>query len=384
MTSQPFNEFIVKVASRCNLNCDYCYEFNLGDESWKQQPKRMTESTARALGRRIAEHAAKHAIEQVFVSLHGGEVLLLGSDRLAAICEALRAEITPRTGLQLTMQTNAVLMSSAYIDVIKRFNIGVSISIDGDAAAHDRHRKDHHGRGSHAQVVQGIKLLLEASPEHLIGFLSVIDVRTDPVQILDSVAAFGVESVDFLLPHHNWDNRPPRPDGDPVAYGKWYWALYQAWTADRHPDVRIRVLTNIVSQLVGGASVFEDMTLAPATLVTIATDGSIEGVDSLKSTATGLQRLGLNIHEHDFDSALNHPLVQLRQSGAAQLCATCLACEFKRECAGGYFPHRWRSHSDFDNPSVYCSDLYWLVSQIKADLLERRRRRAALRNRSAG
>ena len=40
---------LVKLASRCNLNCDYCYVYQMGDESWRNQPKRMTGGTVEAL-----------------------------------------------------------------------------------------------------------------------------------------------------------------------------------------------------------------------------------------------------------------------------------------------------------------------------------------------
>jgi uncharacterized protein len=50
---KPFNEFIVKIASRCNINCDYCYEYNLGDENWRSQPVRMAQATLNTLAARI-------------------------------------------------------------------------------------------------------------------------------------------------------------------------------------------------------------------------------------------------------------------------------------------------------------------------------------------
>ena len=34
---------VLKVASLCNLNCTYCYVYNKGDESYKRQPKIMSE-----------------------------------------------------------------------------------------------------------------------------------------------------------------------------------------------------------------------------------------------------------------------------------------------------------------------------------------------------
>lgn len=384
MIARPLNEFIVNVASRCNLNCDYCYEYNLGDDTWKTQPKMMSEQTARALGRRIAEHVARHTLPSVFVSLHGGEVLLLGAKRLDTICGILLEEIAPVAELQLTMQTNATLLNERFIEVIRKHHIAVSVSIDGDRAAHDRHRLDHRGRGSYDRVVRGIELIRRAAPEYFTGLLSVIDVTNDAVDTLDAVASHGVEFVDFLLPHCHWDSRPPRPNGDPVAYGRWYWELYKAWTADRHPQIQVRFLANIVSQLAGGVSIFEEMTLAPATLVTVATDGGIEAVDSIKSTASGIQQLGLNVHADSFDAALDDPLVSIRQAGEAQLCSECRACTFKKECAGGYFPHRWGRGNRFDNLSVYCADLFWLVSQIRDDLAARRRKREALLHRAAG
>ena len=32
----PIIELVVKLASRCNLNCSYCYEYNKGDDTGKK------------------------------------------------------------------------------------------------------------------------------------------------------------------------------------------------------------------------------------------------------------------------------------------------------------------------------------------------------------
>ena len=39
---------LVKTASRCNLNCTYCYVYNLGDDGWKSQPRRMSSEVLEA------------------------------------------------------------------------------------------------------------------------------------------------------------------------------------------------------------------------------------------------------------------------------------------------------------------------------------------------
>ena len=55
---------VVKVASRCNLNCTYCYVYNMGDNSYKLQPKFMSIETIKKINefKLIAEANAVSSI----------------------------------------------------------------------------------------------------------------------------------------------------------------------------------------------------------------------------------------------------------------------------------------------------------------------------------
>ena len=75
----PFRQFILKVHSRCNLSCSYCYVYEMADQAWRDQPNRMSIPVADKVVERIAEHAQKHALMSVDVILHGGEPLLAGA-----------------------------------------------------------------------------------------------------------------------------------------------------------------------------------------------------------------------------------------------------------------------------------------------------------------
>src|ERR1700733_9245982 len=87
----PFQEFIVKVHSRCDLSCDYCYMYEMADQSWRDQPRAMSAETADLTARRIAEHARAHALDSVTLILHGGEPLLAGQDLITRLVTATRA-----------------------------------------------------------------------------------------------------------------------------------------------------------------------------------------------------------------------------------------------------------------------------------------------------
>ena len=72
---------LLKVVSRCNLDCSYCYVFNMGDELWRTLPKRMSAVTESAVAEQLGA-LLKDQARPFSIVLHGGEPLLLGASRL--------------------------------------------------------------------------------------------------------------------------------------------------------------------------------------------------------------------------------------------------------------------------------------------------------------
>src|SRR5437764_204497 len=126
----PFSEFIVKVASRCNLNCSYCYEYNLGDDSWRGQAAVMAETTCRTLAERVRQHALGHSLQEVTISFHGGEPLLLGAAKLDQYVSLIRDTAGEKFEISFSVQTNATLIDDAFIEVLRRHQFSVGVSVD--------------------------------------------------------------------------------------------------------------------------------------------------------------------------------------------------------------------------------------------------------------
>ena len=89
----PFREFIVKVHSRCDLSCDYCYMYEMADQSWRDQPRTMSEETADMTARRIGEHARAHELTEIMLILHGGEPLLAGRELISRLVMSTRRSV---------------------------------------------------------------------------------------------------------------------------------------------------------------------------------------------------------------------------------------------------------------------------------------------------
>ncbi|MEU7893694.1 FxsB family cyclophane-forming radical SAM/SPASM peptide maturase [Nonomuraea sp. NPDC049152] len=355
----PFRQFVLKVHSRCDLACDHCYVYEHADQSWRRRPKVMSRETVAWSALRIAEHVKSHALDQVTVVLHGGEPLLAGHDRLQAVAEAIEAALAGTCRLDLRVHTNGLLLDDDYLDLFEEKGVKVGVSLDGDRAAHDRHRRYADGRGSHDRVL-GRLAMLRRRPHLYAGLLCTVDVANDPIAVYEALAEQAPPRVDFLLRHATWDDPPGSGAGD------WLIAVFDRWVADGRP-MAVRLFDSIESTSRGGPSMTEALGLEPSDLVVIETDGAYEQVDSLKAAYDGAPETGLDVFGHTLDEVALHPGIVARQRGIDGLAQTCQRCPVVESCGGGLYPHRYKEGS-FANPSVYCADLLKLITHVRGRL----------------
>ncbi|RKT16366.1 uncharacterized protein BX285_0701 [Streptomyces sp. 1114.5] len=364
----PLTQFVVKMHSRCDLACDHCYVYEHADSSWSSRPKVISDGILAKAAERIGEHAAAHRLPAVRVVLHGGEPLLAGPDRLRRAAEALRSALPPGCALDLRIHTNGVLLSRAFCTLFAELDVKVGISLDGDKAANDRHRRYADGRSSHPQVLRAVALLDEPEFRHLFaGLLCTMDVENDPVAVYRALAELQPPAVDFLLPHATWDEPPKRPAAlGTTPYADWLLTVHGLWEADGRPFA-VRTFESVHRTLRGFSSLTESLGLEPSDLAVLETDGTFEQADSLKTAYDGAPATGMNVFAHSLDDLARHPGIAARQSGLAGLCEACRACSVVRSCGGGLYAHRYRSDDgggSFDHPSVYCGDLMTFIKDV--------------------
>nr|WP_221382474.1 FxsB family cyclophane-forming radical SAM/SPASM peptide maturase [Actinoplanes polyasparticus] len=365
---RPFRQFLLKLHSRCNLACDYCYVYRHADQSWRTRPRVMSEAVISAAARRIAEHVHAWHLDAVTIVLHGGEPLLAGVGTVRKVTGAVHAAVGPAAKVTFAIQTNGLLLDEAMLDALLDLDIRVGISLDGGRAEHDRHRNFASGAGSFDAVAAALNRLRHDRYRSLYsGLLCTVDVRNDPIDVYESLLAFEPPALDLLLPHGNWTNPPPRrAPGDPgTPYGDWLVTVFDRWYDAPDHRTNIRLFTAIISLLLNRASGYEAAGLDPVDYITVETDGSLEQSDVLKTVAEGAAATGLSVFRNSFDEALQHPGVQARQQGLAALSADCRACRIVRVCGGGHYAHRFRAPDDFANPTVYCPDQKRLIGHIR-------------------
>ena len=302
------------------------------------------------------------------VILHGGEPLLAGATRLDEIAWQLRRAITPVCELDLRIHTNGVQLDEEFCEVFRAAGVKVGVSLDGNRAGNDLHRRYRDGRSSYDQVIGAVGLLRTDRYRDLYaGLLCTIDIRNDPVATYDALAALDAPAVDFLLPHGTHDAPPPGV-GIGTPYADWLAAVFDRWRGDAD-RVPVRMFESIIRTSRGATSLTESLGLEASDVAVIETDGTIEQADSVKVAYDGAPATGFDIFANQLSEAAGHPAIRARQLGLAGLSETCRECPVVASCGGGLYAHRYKTGSGFDNPSVYCGDLQQIINHVQARLI---------------
>jgi uncharacterized protein len=359
---QPISQLLVKLATRCNIDCSYCYWFR--DAAVYDKPKLMSADVLHQLLLRIEEHVARYSLVDFPIVLHGGEPLLWGREnfhRLAEACEV----ISSRTGcdIPLAVTTNGVLIDDEWLNCFEAHQISVAISLDGPAHIHDTNRRTFQGTGTHAAVERAARMLV--SRDIAVSALAVCNPSHPPKQYVEFFADCGIANYDIMIPDATVDEKPP-------SVAAFYNGLFDLWLeANRSkPTVNIRIISDMIAAMLGNNSPTEGVGYKPVELCTIMTDGSVEAHDVLRIAGDGVTQTTFNIFEHAIDEVRNEPGWKAARDASIDLCEKCRQCKFMNACGGGYLPHRFSRTNGYDNPSVYCDDLYAMFENMQA-VLER-------------
>jgi uncharacterized protein len=155
VTEFPLSTLVLNVNTGCNLSCTYCYKEDLTTPSKGQ--KLALETAEQAIELLLREGAKRERVSIVFF---GGEPLSNMPVIRAATDYAERRCAQEGKALDLSLTTNATLLTEELIDWLDAHRFGISISMDGPQAVHDRRRKTIGGQGTYEVVAAKSRMLL--------------------------------------------------------------------------------------------------------------------------------------------------------------------------------------------------------------------------------
>lgn len=358
-------DFSLKVASRCNLDCSYCYVYNHADTTWRTRPPLMSDEIFVTTIGRIREHCLSSGQEAVEITFHGGEPCLVGARRFGRWCEEARRRLSDIIDVKFCIQTNGTLITDEWIDALRRNDVIVGVSLDGPASINDVHRVDKRGRGSHARVERGIAALMDAGID--VGVLAVIQLGADGLGIHEHLTSLGFRMISYLLPHmpHEAMTHVRQAYG-PTPCADYLMPILEAWWKYGTVDQEIALFLQMSRVILGGRSRLDLIGNSLLSFVFVETDGAISGLDTLKVGAHGLAETGLNVRDNRFiDIRAVSDLHRRAIFDGMPVPAACEGCRETLTCGGGHLADRFSVVRGFDNQSIWCDDLLALFGRVR-------------------
>lgn len=160
----PLTTVVLNVNTGCNLSCTYCYKEDLTTPS--KGEKMALETAIQSVEMLLRESPDQRNYNVVFF---GGEPLsnMPLIREMVTYCEKRFAE--HGATVDFTMTTNATLLTEELVDWFNEHRFGLTISMDGPKAMHDKNRITVGGQGTYDVVRRKVEMLLKRYTARPIG-----------------------------------------------------------------------------------------------------------------------------------------------------------------------------------------------------------------------
>ncbi|MEA2694481.1 MAG: uncharacterized protein QOJ16_3868 [Acidobacteriota bacterium] len=187
-------KLVFMVNNFCNLRCTYCYEHAT---VFKEPATTMTRELVDSALERF--HAAfRGCAELMFI---GGEPTL--SESIIEYACLRAAEISRERGVEISfsMITNGVRMTEKMFEIIDRFGVQVTFSMDGPQKVHDSERLRQDGSGSYDLMMKNVRRYQEKHADKLGVECTLTHAQARRGVTVSDLSRFFADELDVSAPH---------------------------------------------------------------------------------------------------------------------------------------------------------------------------------------
>lgn len=320
---------ILQPTAYCNINCSYCYLGHRDDR--RLMSRDVVEAVRDKLFLRLAEDATPAVV------WHAGEPTAAPIAWYEHAYARLADACPPHTGF--AMQSNGIAINERWIELFRRTNTTVSLSIDGPQRLHDARRRTRNDKPTWWLAMRGLKRLQNAGFEPRVITVLHPDGLDAPEEYyrfyrdnLISEVSFSVDELEGANRASTFAGRDYKP-----SIAAFLATVMRLAYADGYP-LYVREVERIAQVLAGGLSV-ENEQVEPWAAIVVAADGKVSTFSpelmEVRAPAYDDFVFG-NILDGDFDDFARNPAFERTWRGVAAGIAACKAeCRYFEVCRGG-------------------------------------------------
>ena len=361
----------------CNIDCKYCYLPHRNDA------RRMSEETLKLVFEKV--FSSKLVGDPIVFLWHLGEPLAVPPKWYERAFEIARQANTGGRKYSHSFQTNGTLINHEWIDLFKRHQVAVGVSVDGPQPIHDRLRVFRDGAPTHSKVMKGVRQLQEGG----VNFAAIMVLTTYSLDRADDICDFLIENnihdIGFNIDEIEGINRQSSfsgSDAEAVGRFKRFFGRMLERSGESGGRLRIReVWTNLRSltkaNRVDDQSDAMNSTNQPFQIFNIDSEGNFSTFCPELVAAQSPEYKNFvmgNVASDSLDDIVNNPIYQRVfkevQTGVDQ-CRT--QCDYWDYCGGGSPSNKFFEHGRFDvTETVTCRLHRKAVIDVLVDYLDER------------
>jgi uncharacterized protein len=344
----------------CNIRCSYCYLGNRDD-------------------RRLMSNAVIEAVrEKIFANLdadssptivwHAGEPTAAPISWYEHAYERLR-DVTPPAA-NFAMQSNGIAIDENWIELFRRTNTSVSLSIDGPQHLHDLRRRTRNDKPTWQLVVGALRRLQSAGFEPNVICVLHPDGLARPDAYYEFCRDHSVTQVSFSIDELEGANRSSSFSARDYKQDvtDFLVAILERAYIDGYP-LHVREVERIATILTGSTA-SQNEQIEPWDTIVVAADGSVSTFSPELMEVSALECRDFvfgNILEGDiWDFDATYPLKRAARAIASGVDACRSGCSYFAVCGGGAPVNKMSENGSFESAeTVFCR----LSVQSAADAL---------------
>lgn len=180
--NSKLNHLTFNLTDQCNLRCKYCSFSGIYDTRRTHADTKLSEEVAfNALD--FFFKRTKETTEKINIGFYGGEPLLNFPLMKKIVHRTIKKYYNPN--IKFSFTTNGMLLNKPeIIDFIIKYNIRVSVSLDGPEHIHDKWRTTREDKGTFKTVLKNLSKIKNKNKEYYLDKISFECTLVPPYDIL--------------------------------------------------------------------------------------------------------------------------------------------------------------------------------------------------------
>ncbi len=351
------------MTDKCNMACKYCYAGSAWEDFLDiKKHNESFNSKIPLLFEFIDQVMSYNKFNRTVFSFHGGEPLLISLENWDSILNYFREK---KYHVEIHTQTNGTVINDDFINLFKKFNVRVGVSLDSPASMNDKNRVFKNGRGSFSTIFRNLQKFKNTD----LNFGCLVTINATNIRNIEKIytffkkynISFGIRPI-FETRYSVSKEFMITPQEYAVAFCK----LFDLWFDDT--ETKNSLITDFVNMIARFINPIEGL----ATCIFIKScskhfvcfdlEGNLYPCDRLRGEADFLYG---NIQKDDLVNLLDSPITKQLSFRWEKLSKTsCKDCYVSHYCNGGCPANGYYYYGGYFKKDYFCGAFKIILNHV--------------------